>query len=488
MAMLIFNKQKSFLILSLILLLSGFIHLWNPVGFPDVFFDEGIYMRRAMHVLSGQGPQEAFFHDHPFFGQLFLGGFLFLTGFPDSLDPSSEPSSLQSLYLIPRVLMGGLAILDTFLVYKIMEKRYNRNVALIAAVLFAVMPYTWILRRILLDSILLPFLLSSILVALYTKDSKSKNALVMLSGFLLGIAIFTKIPVFSLIPFIAGIIYWNSGKSWKTVGLWLIPVILIPLIWPAQAIDAGQFDIWIKDVLWQTQRSSGGIAYISKVFLEIDPVLFVLGIVGFVFAAIRKDYFVLGWTVSFVLFLSFIGYAQYFHWLPIFPVFCIAAANLIYSLSQRIKKEQVRKGVPIIITLLISAFGFASITLLISTDMSSAQFETASYVLNNLDDSNTTILAGPTYTWIFRDVFDKKNVLDDYSIILFRPVDTQNVLLVADPHFLLDIKRGSQLVEIYNKTKNIATFEGNVLSYDTAKYPYNSLNLNHEGSRIDIRE
>jgi 4-amino-4-deoxy-L-arabinose transferase-like glycosyltransferase len=350
------------------------------------------------------------------------------------------------------------------------------------------MPYTWILRRILLDSILLPFLLSSILAALYIKDSKNRNAIVIISGILLGISIFTKIPVFSLIPFIAGIIYWHSGKSWKMVGLWLVPVILIPMIWPVQAIAAGQFDLWVKDVLWQTQRSSGGIAYISKVFFEIDAVLFVLGIVGFVFAGVRRDYFVLGWAVPFVLFLSLIGYAQYFHWLPILPVFCIAAANLIYGVSQRLKKEQVRKGVLIIITLLVSAFGFASTMLLISTDMSSAQFEAASYVLSNLDDSDTTTLAGPTYSWIFRDVFDKKNVLDDYSIILFRPIDTQNVLLVADPHFLLDIKRGPQLDEAYNKTKVIATFEGNVINYDTAKYPYTSLNLNNEGSRIEIKE
>jgi 4-amino-4-deoxy-L-arabinose transferase-like glycosyltransferase len=65
------------------------------------------------------------------------------------------------LYLVPRVLMGILAVVDTFLVYKISERRYNRNVALIASVLFAVMPISWYTRRILFDSIQLPFLLTS---------------------------------------------------------------------------------------------------------------------------------------------------------------------------------------------------------------------------------------------------------------------------------------------------------------------------------------
>jgi len=59
--------------------LSAFTHLWNPVGFPDIFYDEGIYMRRAMHVSEGSGPQESTtYYDHPFFGQLIISGFLYL--------------------------------------------------------------------------------------------------------------------------------------------------------------------------------------------------------------------------------------------------------------------------------------------------------------------------------------------------------------------------------------------------------------------------
>ena len=63
--------------------------------------------------------------------------------------------------------MGILAVFDTFLTYKIADIRYNRKVGFISAALFAVMPATWFLRRIYLDSILLPFLLLSILCAVY---------------------------------------------------------------------------------------------------------------------------------------------------------------------------------------------------------------------------------------------------------------------------------------------------------------------------------
>ncbi|MGH3631101.1 MAG: hypothetical protein ACRDRL_27115, partial [Sciscionella sp.] len=93
-------KSSSILFIVIPLFLAAFTHLWNPVGFPDVFYDEGIYMYRAMHVLAGEGPQTNYFHDHPFFGQLFLAGALSLTGYPDSLHPTADSASVQMLYLI----------------------------------------------------------------------------------------------------------------------------------------------------------------------------------------------------------------------------------------------------------------------------------------------------------------------------------------------------------------------------------------------------
>ena len=145
-------------------------------------------MRRALHVLDGNGPQEqrnttwSFEqpYDHPYFGQLFLAGALGIVSYPDSLNPRLDDIySIEILHLIPRLLMGLLAVIDTFLIYKIAERRYNnKNIAFIAAVLFAVMPMSWLVRRILLDSLFLPFLLLSILFAINIKNiniEKSEN-------------------------------------------------------------------------------------------------------------------------------------------------------------------------------------------------------------------------------------------------------------------------------------------------------------------------
>jgi Dolichyl-phosphate-mannose-protein mannosyltransferase len=330
------------------------------VGFPDLFYDEGVYLRRAMHVLEGQGPEESgTYFDHPHFGQIFLASIFKIMGYPDSLDPKQgDVHSVEMLYLVPRVLMGLLAVVDTFLVYKVADRRYNRRVAFIASIFFAVMPMVWILRRILLDSILLPFLLTSILFALHRSSRRypadtvkglreinsKKNIIILLSGIFLGLAIFTKIPVFMMIPLVAYLIYKNSNGvdkkgRLKTLGLWFIPVILIPAMWPVFAILSGQFDDWKAGVFGQTTRNNDGLARIMGYFFKYDPVLLIIGAIGLVYTAVRKDMFTLVWIIPFLLFLYFLNYGTYFYIIPVLPAFCIAAARLVIDVPERIQRK-----------------------------------------------------------------------------------------------------------------------------------------------------
>jgi hypothetical protein len=146
--------------------LSAVTHLWNPIGFPAIYMDEDIYLARTLHLLNGLGPQMGSLYDHPYFGWLFLGSILKLINYPHSFVSSIGEDSIQMLYFVPRVVAGVLAVIDTFLIYKISELRYNKTAAFIASILFGVMPMTWITRWILLDTIQLPFILSSILFSL----------------------------------------------------------------------------------------------------------------------------------------------------------------------------------------------------------------------------------------------------------------------------------------------------------------------------------
>ena len=108
-----FQSRKS-LFIFLPLALSSYTHLWNVVGFPDIFYDEGVYIRRAMHVLEGLGPQESeIYYDHPFFSQLFLAGIFKLINFPTFIgDSKPDLQSIDSLYA-GALLSAILAILST---------------------------------------------------------------------------------------------------------------------------------------------------------------------------------------------------------------------------------------------------------------------------------------------------------------------------------------------------------------------------------------
>jgi hypothetical protein len=499
------SRQAYSVSMSLVLIplaLSAYTHLWNPVGFPNLFYDEGVYMRRAMHVMEGLGPQEAYYYDHPFFGQIFLGGILTIIGYPESLNPSPDMQSIESLYQVPRILMGILAVIDTFLIYKISERMYNRNIALFASILFAVMPVAWFTRMILLDSILLPFLLFSIFLAVYATKSKSEknnnnnNILIVLSGVFLGIAIFTKVPAFTMIPLVAFLIYRNNNRSLKALGIWFVPVILIPLIWPAQSILAGAFTSWTNDVLWQINRENAGLPWIVFLLAITDPFIFAAGFGGLAYSFVRRDYFILLWILPFMAFLGVLGYTNFFYWIPILPALCIGAAKLLFDIIEKSKKIT-QKTLTVAILSSIVVFGLTSTTLLIVTDVTSAQIESAAYVARYLDQTedgaagNPTVVSNPIYSWIFKYVFDKDHIFSDYRDMLYFPVDTakSRVLLIADPRFTLDIgNEDNQLLhELYSNTSTIATFKGKVTNFDLGLYPYTSMIENYEGSEVAIR-
>ena len=413
------------------LTLSAFTHIWNPTGFPDIFYDEGIYLRRAMHEMAGQGPQESlYFFDHPYFGQIFLAFIFKLIDYPNSTHPSiGDVHSIEILYFVPRVLMGLLAVLDTFLIYKISERRYDRNVALLASILFAVMPITWLLRRILLDSILTPFLLSSVLLAIYTKDSTSKKFIFTLfSGICLGLAIFTKAPAFAFVPLVGFLVYSNNKRNLKILGLWLVPIILISLIWPAYALYIGQFNYWLKDIVWQTHRQNGGLVTIITFFSDVDPILLIMGGTGTAFAVVKKDMMILLWIVPFIIFFMTAGFLQYFYWIPILPVFCISASRITVYLIEMVSRNKNKKRLlQFIVYTGIGTFGLTSSTALIITNVSS-QYEGAAFVVDYFRDTainkDLTVVSSPVFSWIFIYVYGMNNVLSDYRDLLFNPIPT----------------------------------------------------------------
>ena len=572
----------SIISLAIPLILSAYTHLWNPIGFPAIWVVEGQYMDRAMHLLEGLGlhgtnsisPHP---YDHPYFGQIFLATIFKIIGYPQILKPSADLNSIETLYLVPRIIMGLLAISDTFLVYMIAHYRYenNRIIALFAATLFAIMPVTWILRKIFLESILLPFLLLSILFAVYyaknkkncdltgntieasykknkkknfykintlvsgQNSSSSKNCILLLfSGIFLGVSIFTKIPAFTMIPLVGYVIFTNNNSKWKNLGIWFIPVIAIPLIWPASAIAYGDFNLWLNDLGWNAHRPDihtdselHGVPINSlKYIFKIDPALFILGIIGIVYSQIKRDYFILLWIIPFLVFLITINFSSFFHLVPLLPGFCIAASRTIVELCSRIKRPRIKKILPVVIVSVVGCFGLISTTLLINTNVTSSFFKTYSFIVqylvnqetttnnqnnNNRDSNYNNLISRPftnreakdndkitmlgrhatrTFFWIPRYVFDvnldfkKIDKINDLPI----PYNNSHYLIITDNHLRHSLLSNRYILSeeqyfYYYKTKPIVMSKYVTTHYDSSTYPLTSMSHNEDLKPYKIR-
>lgn len=524
------------IILAIPLILSAFTHLWNVAQFPSFHPDEGVYIRRSLQILTGSGLQDpsarydhsqdsSSAYDHPYFGPIFLAVIFKIIGYPQSLNTVPEEGSIETLSSVPRIITGLLAILDTFLVFKISERRYNSKVALFASILFAVMPLTWFSRRVVLDSIMLPFVLTSILLILEIRsNSKYLRPLLIVSGICLGLAIFTKIPAFTIIPLIAYLIYQNidikkfsAGERLKVMSLWLLPVILIPIIWPVYSLLSGEINEWIDGILWQSlERGHEGKSLfdIANNAWLTDPVLLILGSAGATYLALRRDYFAIIWLIPYIAFLYSVGWVTHFHLILITPILCISVAKLIFDLPATLR---IKRNIPIstITISVICLFGLISSTILISTDLSYVQFAAVAYTSNalfpsneghiNKDDSSMTLTQGshdnqtnqitvissPIFSWVYKYVFDHNYTFSHVRDT--QPVKTQKLILVVDSTYK-HVVRGSEgenatqlerLKNIFNNTEIVALFKDDIANYNRKYYPFTGIESANIGSRTE---
>ena len=180
----------------------------------------------------------------------------------------------------------------------------------------------------------------------------------------------------------------------------------------------GEFDQWIHGVLWQTTgRPSSPLSGTIKTFFQNDPILLVLGTAGLIYAAVKRDFFLLLWVIPFLIFLYFIGYVSAFHVMPLIPAFCIATSRFLVELPSKIKiikKYNLQQTLPFAIISGIIIFGLVSTTMLITTNVNSSVYKALAVIvqkLPNKDDTNSTtavsLVASPIYFTMPRHGFDK---------------------------------------------------------------------------------
>lgn len=522
-------KQKYLVYVLVPIALATYSHLWNPLGFPSIHADENTYIFHALEVQEGKGvlPRGAPHYDHPYFGRIFLASVLEFLGYPDIVQPSpGKIESIEMLHLVPRILMGVLAVVDTFLVYKIAERRYNSTVAVIASILFAVMPSSWLLERILLDNFLVPFLLSSILFAVSIPKSELNNGLhdrrqvvlVLISGIFLGLAVFTKIPAFTFIPVAGFLVFSNTSRSFRLLGLWLGTVIIIPSLWVLLAASAGQFDSWLAGIAEQaTGREDKPLVGSLQSFFRIDPVLLSVGALAVVMLLLKKDIVPLLWVLPYLAFFYFLSFSDIVHMVMLLPPFCIGFARLLDEgakyLISRLSLTKLQRLLPYIMLSPFAIFALLSMSILLVLDINSNYFLAYNYTVEYLSSqeeqnasSNPIAIIGRYWTksflWIPQLVFDKDFLFIRDDSATFHRLSTQqildyDVLLIADNRIMAlasgrDDLNSDDLVSlklktVYDSTEVLRAIEDKGPRYDRDVYPYTSLNFNRGIGEIEIR-
>jgi len=251
--------------------------------------------------------------------------------------------------------------------------------------------------------------------------------------------------------------------------------------------------MWLDGVYGQTHRGKQTLFHSLNIDFKIDSVLIILGMAGLVFAAIKRDFFLLLWAIPFLVFLYLIGFVSYWHLIPLIPAFCIAAARLIVNLSNKINnKKIVQQILPFATILGIGIFGLVNTTILITSSNNSSYFQAAAFVAqylannNNKDADNNyhkiTVIANPFYLWIPEYVFHLDHDYIGYYDSI--PIWTRKVLLVFDDGLIEGLKHhqaARQLEKIqrnsnlYSSSK-IATFETNAHNYNrVSAYLYESI-------------
>jgi hypothetical protein len=130
-------------------------------------------------------------------------------------------------------------------------------------------------------------------------------------------------------------------------------------------------------------------------------------------------------------------------------------------------------------------FGLISTTLLITTNVTTGQIQIIRFVSWYLDNDikrneGIMLVSNPIYSWIFKYVYDKDNVLNEVNDFDYEPVKTDRILFISDVESKGITPYSERLGRLYNTTNQIFKINGLSDIFNTGRYPYGSMSVNYE--------
>jgi 4-amino-4-deoxy-L-arabinose transferase-like glycosyltransferase len=290
------------------------------------------------------------------------------------------------------------SILTVWVVFEFTNKLFNKKVALLSAVLFAVMPgYVWLSRMAMIETMLVFFFTVS-LMFFFMWLKNHKKTYMLLACIALALGVLTKFQmIIAAAIILAGMLYWakdrlkiNFSKR-KIITLTVIAAAVICVLIVMQTYVSIFVNQWIYALQMGNPeksvysiRFSVPVSYTVFYFIEmvwpypnvhpISLLLYTVSLAGLGFLAWRRkteDKYLLIWFAIVFVFFTLIPNKQWRYVLPLFPVLAIAAASLIvegYEKMQKIlksnapiKKKTIVKVLAILTTVFLTAGFFMSV-------------------------------------------------------------------------------------------------------------------------------
>lgn len=254
------------------------------------------------------------------------------------------------------------ALLSLIIVFKIADKMYGQKIAVIATILFGVMPgFVWLSRVAMIETMLVFFFTASMFF-FFNWIKLHRNKDLFLSGLLLGIGFLVKYQMI-----ISGLIMLTSllilSKDYLKTKLSKIPLlilaaalIVIPWIFLSfQIYASGMLDQWIYAIgIGNPEKSLYSVRFPIPLFYFIEmtwpyenvhPIslfLYLASLGGIGLFTLRRrieDKFLLIWFGVVLIFFTIIANKHWRYVIPVFPILAISASNLIVYIHSKIQKN-----------------------------------------------------------------------------------------------------------------------------------------------------
>jgi 4-amino-4-deoxy-L-arabinose transferase-like glycosyltransferase len=429
-------------------LLYGAVLLINVSTYP-MEWDEVVHLNGALALQTGQYSS---FLNTAFYPPLF-----------DCLTVFSFSAFGVSLFSA-RLLSVVFAVFSVWLTFELAQRMFNAKTALLAAVFLAVAPgFFWLSRMALLETMLLFFVLLSLLL-FYLWIEKRQDRYMVLAGFAVGFGILTKYQmVAALLVMAVSLLFLARGqlkRAFSRFGLLIVAAFLtvVPWIVVAYQVYASSFlSQWLyalqvgnPEKLAYSTRYPAPIFYLIdmawpyELFHPVSIVLFGLGLAGLVFLALRHrkpDKFVLIWFLCIYLFFTLITNKEWRYVLPLFPALAIAASAFVVFLFGKLGawggkakpyRGRLRKAASVGLIILVAGavvYSAYETYRVVSYYDVQIEVETATlYALNNMQNNQSIMVLCP-FNYFSQDMvsfFLTKNQASQIHVYQYPtlPVDT----------------------------------------------------------------